>query len=239
MMIDKILWTYFIIILSLINLEKVFAADRFIISSITKEDPDKRNKNVYLIAEKVDGMSYKNFTIQVGDAEANGSLYHFPNWYNVKYYPKLMVADIDGDQYEDVIVELYKMAGSGISEKEIHVLNYNGDYGEVPVEPISEAVKRLVKMEKPGDTVSIIIGNTKYMNDVTKYNYNQKAFYPNADIFPPLEHYRVEDGTLYWSRTVFISFAGSIGGLDVKYFWDGEMYKAKSIVFEPYIPEKR
>jgi hypothetical protein len=200
----KILWALLIIILLLTNFERVYASDRFILSSITKQNPDHRDKNVYLIAEKVDGMSYTNFTIQVGDAEANGSLYHFPNWYNIKYYPNLMVADIDGDQYEDVIVELYKNAGSGISEKEIHVLNYNGNYREVPVEPISDAVKRLVKMDKNGDLVSIKIGNAKYIIDVTEYNYNQKAIYSNPDIFPPLEQYRVENGALYGSRIVFL-----------------------------------
>lgn len=238
---NKRFLSYVIVIISFFHLQTVYATDRYIMSSIATNHPDKRDKNVYLISDKVDGMTYKNFTVQIGDAEAHGALHHFPDWVNIKYEPKLMVADIDHDQYDDVIVELVKVAGSGISEKEIHVLNYNGDYREVPVEPIQEAVKRLVKMEKHSDLVTIQIGNIKYLYDVSTLNYNKKAFYPVPDIFPPLEKYWVEEeeGVLYGSRIVFISFAGHIGSLEVKYHWSDEKYKAQSIVFKPYIPEKQ
>jgi hypothetical protein len=238
---NKKLWVFLMVSFSFFQIQTVYAVERYIMSSIATNHPDNRVKNVYLLADKVDGMTYKNFTVQIGDAEAHGSLHHFADWVNIKYEPKLIVADIDRDHYEDIIVELVKGAGSGISEKEIHVLNYNGDYREVPVEPIEDAVKRMVKMDKQGEVATIHIGNVKYQFDVSTLNYHKKAFYPTPEIFPPLEHYWVkeDEGSLYGSRIVFISFPGHIGSLEVKYHWNDEMYKAQSIVFKPYIPEKR
>jgi hypothetical protein len=73
-------------------------------------------------------------------------------------------------------VVLVTGAGSGVSEKGIHVLHqgYPGFYNfqEVPVEPIDKAVKRLVKMEKQGDIVTITSGKKKNKIDIAKFNYD-------------------------------------------------------------------
>lgn len=190
-------------------------------------------ENIFLIADKVDNMATKNFTVQVGEL-----LYNFPNWYNDKFAPTLFYEDINGDGLKDVIVELISGAGSGISTKEIHVLNQvhdpNRRYEEVPIESINDAVKRLVKMERQGDEITVLIGKEKYVVDYLKFGYQ---YSDNPPGFGAWEEYKPENGILYGYTTVFVTIPeAGIGSLKVKYDWDGKMYKAESVTFEKTEP---
>lgn len=188
-------------------------------------------------------MATKNFTVQVGggiDSVGGELLYNFPNWYNSKFAPKLFYEDINSDGLKDVIVALISGAGSGISTKEIHVLNQacnpNMKYEEVPLESINDAVKRLVKMERKGNKITVIIDKKKYVEDYSKFGYNTPVDRPGAG---SMEEYEPKDGILYGSTTVFVTIPeASIGVLKVKYAWDGKMYKAESITFDKAEPNK-
>jgi hypothetical protein len=161
----RIFLSLFVVIL-LCGSGKASAVDRVVIRSITVDNPDKVNANIYLIADK-DGADYKNFTVQVGDF--GRSLYNFRNWYHYSYEPKLYKEDLNGDKLEDIIIELVTGSGSSVSTKAIHILQqgYDGfyDFQEVPVEPINDAVKRLVKMEQKGDKIAVLIGKKRYVLD--------------------------------------------------------------------------
>lgn len=217
------------------NLEKVYAIDRVVISSITVDDPDRWYENIYLIADK-DGMDYKNFTVQVGDF--GRGLYNFPKWINYSYDPKLYKEDLNADKLEDIIIELVTGSGTGVSTKAIHIL-HQGDVGfynfqEVPVEPIKDAIKRLVKMEQKGNEITISIGKKNYVVDYSKFGYYTPVDRPGAG---SIEEYIPKEGIFYGTANVFVTIPeANIGGLTVKYAWDGKMYKAKSVTFEaaPY-----
>jgi hypothetical protein len=239
-MYTKIYIIGFMLLMLFGNLEKVYAIDRVVIRSITVDDPDKWDENIYLIADK-DGMDYKNFTVQVGDF--GRGLYNFPNWINYSYEPKLFKEDLNDDKLEDIIVVLVTGAGSGVSEKGIHVLHQGSPgfyhFQEVPVEPIDKAVKRLAKMEKQGEIVTITTGKKKYKNDIAKFNYdNPGEPFANTSNFD----YYIKNNHLFGSIGVVLSGSGSayryIGSFDIEYFWDGKIHKAKSIVFNPIKPEK-
>lgn len=198
-------------------------------------------ENIFLIADKVDSMATKNFTVQVGggvDSIGGEILFNFPNWYNDKFAPTLFYEDINGDGLKDVIVELISGAGSGISTKEIHVLNQVQDphrrYEEVSVESINDAVKGLVKMERHGDEITVLIGKKKYVVDYLKFGYQYSDDPPG---FGSREDYKPENGVLYGYTTVFVTIPeAGIGSLKVKYGWDGKMYKAESVTFEKTEP---
>jgi hypothetical protein len=212
---------------------KAYAAQRvvtsYIISNVWYE-------NIFLIADRVDGMATKNFTVQVGggvDSVGGELLYNFPNWYNSKFAPKLFHEDINSDGLKDIIVALISGAGSGVSTKEIHVLNQVHDpyrrYEEVPVESINDSVKRFVKMEQNGNEIAIQIGKKKCLVDYLKFGYYTPVDRPGVG---SIEDYRPENGVLYGYTTVFVSIPeASIGSLKVKYHWDGKMYKAESVTF--------
>lgn len=210
---------------------KAYAVDRVVIRSITVGNPDKWYENIYLIADK-DGMDYKNFTVQVGDFGRN--LYDFPNWYNYSYEPKLYKEDLNGDKLEDIIVVLVRGAGTSVSEKAIHILHQGYaefyDFQEAPVEPIDDAVKRLVKMEQKGNVITVLIGKKKYEVDYSKFGYSTPVDRPG---FGSIEEYEPKSGILYGATNVFVTIPeANIGSLNVTYAWDGKMYKAVSVIFE-------
>lgn len=220
---------------------KQYAVQRVVTSHIIS---DVWYENIFLIADKVDSMATKNFTVQVGggvDSVGGELLYTFPNWYNDKFAPTLFYEDINGDGLKDVIVELISGAGSGISTKEIHVLNQvhdpNRRYEEVPVESINDAVKRLVIMERKGDEITVLNGKKKYVVNYLKFGYQYSDDPPGVG---SREDYKPENGVLYGYTTVFVSIPeAGIVSLKVKYGWDGKMYKAESVTFkeaEPFKP---
>lgn len=221
---------------------QVTAAQRVVTNHIIS---DPWYESVFLMADKVDNMATKNFTVQVGggfDSVGGELLYNFPHWYNSKFAPDLFYNDINGDGLRDIVVALVSGAGSGIAMKEIHVLNQIHDpyrrYEEVPVESINDAVKRLVKMERKGNEAIIIIGNKKYVVDLSKFSYTPDHFSTRPGV-GSIEKYEPKNGNLYGTTVVFITPSGDIGSLDIEYKWDGKMYKAKSVNFyesEPYKP---
>lgn len=218
------------------SIEKVFAAERVVLSYVPS---DIWYENIFLLADTVDGnwMAHKNFTVQVG--LGNGLLYHFPHWYNDKFTPELFYQDLTGDQLKDIIVVLVSGSGSGLSTKEIHILNQTHDpnrrYAEVPVESINAAVKRLVKMERRGNIATILIGKTKHVIELSKFNYLPSTFFPRPSV-GQVEGYSAENGVLYGTTVVYISPAGHIGTLRIKYSWDGKRYQAKSVQFQEAEP---
>ena len=224
---------FFMLFALFCNICKVYAIDRVVISHATS---DIWYENIFLIADKIEGdwMAHKNFTVQIG-LPPDELQYHFPDWYNDKFTPDLFYEDINADSLKDIIVVLVAGSGSGISMKEIHVLNQihdpNRRYEEVPVESINQAVKRMVNMEKHGDQATILIGENKYIVDISKYNYLPGTFYPSPGV-GSVEEYWTEKGILYGSTVVFITPAGHIGSLKIEYDWNGKMYKAKSIIFD-------
>lgn len=136
-------------------------------------------------------------------------------------------------------------SGTGVSIKEIHVLNQIHDpsrrYEEVPVESNNDAVKLMVKIDRHGNQAIILIGKKKYIVDITKFNYLTGTFSSSPGV-GTVEEYWTEKGFLYGSTVVFITPAGHIGSLRTKYDWDGKMYKAKFITFDeakPFKPSKQ
>jgi len=224
----------FLLIMTIVcHTRKAYAVQRVVTSHIIS---DVWYENIFLIADKVDSMATANFTVQVGGE----LLYNFPNWYNDKFAPELFYEDINGDGLRDVIVALISGSGSGVSTKEIHVLNQvhdpNRRYEEVPVESIKDVVKRLVRMERKGNEITVLIGKKKYLVDYLKFGYQSSDDPPGVG---SIEEYKPENGVLYGYTSVYVSIPeAGIGNLKIKYGWDGKMYKAESITFKKAEPFK-
>ncbi|WP_442599807.1 hypothetical protein [Neobacillus sp. D3-1R] len=229
-MIKKVLIFSVLITLFFPSFKEIYAKDRVVVSSISS---DEWYDHIYLLADKSEDMTYTNFSVQVG--LGGELLYKFPKWYNSRYSPKLFNHDLNGDKLKDIVVVLTTGGGTSISIKDIHILNQIHDpyrrFHEVPIEPINKIIKRWVRMEKVGNNASILIGKKKYTIDVTKLGYNPKNMEtPWAN---QLEDYVVKDGKLIGSTVVFISPSGSVGSLEVEYYWNGKAYTAKSVTFFP------
>lgn len=220
------------------NFIKVHAADRVVLTSIPS---DVWHQNVYLIADKVSWMEYRNFTVQIGDR--GQYVYNFPHWYHGKYDPALHKEDINSDTFEDIIVVLNnETAGQGRPVRDIHILNQIQDpytrYEEATVEPIQSIVKRHIAIEKQGNNVIVLADKKKHSIDVSKFNYiNSRDPYTdilsveysiiNEKLMAAISVYVVRDNSVY---------GGLIGHFDIEYYWDGKAYKAKSITFNEELP---
>ena len=92
-MFNKIyVYCFMFVSLLICNFENCYATDLVVFLSIPS---DVWYENIYLIADKVTWMDYKNFTVQVGDM---GTLvYNFPDWYHGKYDPALLNEDMNND----------------------------------------------------------------------------------------------------------------------------------------------
>lgn len=238
-MIKTIPICFIVLFLFGVTVEKANAVERIVISSLPSE---LWYENLFLMADTIDGnwMAHRNFTIQVGLAGGESVLlYHFPNWYNDKFTPELFYEDLTGDHLKDIGVVLISGAGSGLSMKNIHILNQiqdpNRRYEEVAVESINDAVKRLVKMELHGNLATILIGKKKHVVELSKFHFLLGTLSPTPFVGQE-ENYSAENGVLYGTTIVYISPAGHIGTLRITYFWNGKMYKAKSIQFEEAEP---
>ncbi|WP_102349222.1 hypothetical protein [Bacillus sp. Marseille-P3661] len=236
-MIKRAIISFFMLFVLLCNIAEAGASDQVVLSHATS---DAEYDHIFLMADKIEGnwMAHKNFTVQVG-IPPEELLYHFPDWYNDKFTPDLIYEDINDDTFKDIIVVLIAGSGSGVSMKEVHVLNQmhnpNRNYEEVPVEPINAAVKRLIKMERHGDQVTILTKKKKYVVDIAKFNYLPDTYFTSPSV-GSVEDYWTEKGTLYGSTTVFITPAGQIGRLRIEYDWDGTKYIAKTITFDETEP---
>jgi hypothetical protein len=213
--------------------EKIFATDRVVLQSIPS---DLWYQNIYLIADKLSWIEYRNFTVQVGDG--GEYIYNFPNWYHGKYEPALYKEDINGDKLEDIIVVLNNdIAGPGKPIKDIHILNQIHDpyrrYEEAIVEPIELTVKNHVKIDEYDNKVFIYIDKNKYDIDLSKYNYtNPRKPYVSIESV----EYSIKDGKLLAAADVYVVrdnsvYGGLIGHLYIEYLWDGRGYKPKLVIF--------
>ncbi|WP_097028293.1 hypothetical protein [Clostridium peptidivorans] len=213
--------------------ENIYARDRVVLLSIPS---DVWHQNIYLIADKLSWIEYRNFTVQVGDR--GEFIYNFPNWYHGKYDPALYKEDINGDKLEDIIVVLNNdIAGYGKPVKDIHILNQIHDpyrrYEEAIVEPIEVTVKNHVKIDEHDNKVFIYVDKNKYNIDLSKYNYtNPREPYVSIKSV----EYFIKNGKLLATADVYVArdnsvYGGLIGYLNIEYFWDGKVYKSKSIIF--------
>lgn len=67
-----------------------------------------------------------------------------------------------------------------------------------------------------------------------KFGYQTPVDHPGVGA---IENYEPKDGILYGTTKVFVTIPEAyIGRINVRYAWDGKMYKAESAVFEanPY-----
>jgi hypothetical protein len=229
------------LILSLVTCkpENAYADDRIVLKSIPS---DLWYENIYLIADKLSWIEYRNFTVQIGDKPAS-HIYNFPNWYSGKYDIKLLKEDINDDSEEDIIIVLNNdIAEAGKPVDEIHILNKIIDpdlsYEEAAIEPMNLTAERLIKIEQHGDTVTVLADKKKYNVDISKYNYANPH---NPYIDTESIEYSIKNGKLIGTIGAYVSYDAVTGGVfgkfDIQYQWDGEMYKARPVVFKNYFPK--
>lgn len=102
-------------------------------------------------------------------------------------------------------------------------------------------MNRLVKIEKHGNIVNILADKKEYKIDISKYNFTNPR---DPSVSTDTIEYSIENGTLKGKINAYVVrdnsvYGGILGHLIIDYFWDGQMYKAKSksITFKQDEPE--
>ncbi|SMQ81552.1 hypothetical protein SAMN05444673_4375 [Bacillus sp. OV166] len=217
---------------------RTYAIDRVVLNSVPIDRADMR---IYLLADKKSWMDYENFSVQVGE-QGQDVLYHFPDWYHGKYDSALYFVDISSDKQKDVVVVLNNdRAGLGKPNKDIHILNQMNDllFKEVPVEPVSETLNRLAKIDQKGNVVTILAGKKEHKINLSKYHFvNPRTPHFSVETM----EYTIEKGTLIGIVGAYVDrndavVGGLLGHLKIKYRWGGKRYIAQSITFKQAVPE--
>ncbi|MCP8968071.1 hypothetical protein [Ectobacillus ponti] len=225
------LWMALVILL-LGTAGKAEASERVVLTSVPSEAWHQR---IYLMADQITWMDYRNVTVQVGDM--GQVLYHFPHWRHGKYEPKLYAADVSGDALEDIIIVLNRDR----PRRDLHILNRIAGHGyeEAKIEPPQQTIAQQVKMQKNGKLVTVQIGKQTYTADLSSYDYvNPRE--PFLLAFE-LTDYAVQNGQLLGAVPVYAeqdaATGGLIGYLKLLYTWDGKKYTVGSMSFVPYDPK--
>lgn len=238
-MFKKIISSFVLLLLLFSNREMAYAIDRVVLNSVSLDRGDSR---AYLLADKKSWMDYENFVVQVGE-QGQGVLYHFPGWYHGKYDTALFYVDVSGDKQKDIVVVLNNdKARLGKPNKDIHILNQLHDllFKEASVEPITETLKHLAKIEQHDNIVTIRTGKKEHKIDVSKYHFiNPHTPYFNVETM----EYSIENGTLFGAVGAYVVRddwveGGLLGHIKIKYRWDGKRYIAQSITFKQAVPEQ-
>lgn len=220
------------IMVSLFTNGKAHAAERVVMNGLPSESWEE---NVYLLANKTDWTDYRNFDVQIGN---EGALYHFPKWKSGRYGTRMYNEDLNGDRHQEIIIVLDNY------DDPVHILQYGKvdtieDYKEVSIETAEDAVKRLVKMEKSDDIVTISTKQRTYKVNIKSLGYSDTS--PDTKIYPHKDvEYFVDKKELIGDTVVMISTNGgsAIGNFKLTYGWGGKKYEVQSISFEKYdIPQ--
>ena len=189
--------------------------------------------SVFLLANRVDGFTTKNYVVQVGND--GRELYYFPKWRDFKYGPHVYHADVNGDDLKDIIVALDN------PDNPIHVLNEyinpTRNFKEEPVEHPDDAVKRLVKMKRKGDWVTITTNVQKEIGLDIKDLFGYKIDSNATEVFThPIDFYIVKNKLTAYVGVKATFIGAPIGDLILTYEWTGKEYRVKKVLFERYIP---
>ncbi len=202
--------------------------DRIVMNSVPSE---VWQENIYLLADRLDWKEYRNFDVQIGN---EGFVYHFPTWKSGKYGTKLFREDLNKDKEEEIMIVLDNF------NDPIHILqsisnDQNQEYKEVTIEPVAEAVKRLVDMDKKGNFVIITTKQRTYKVNLKSLGFSDTSSDETIYTHVPVD-FHVEKKKIIADAVVMISMDGgkAIGNLKLLYDWNGKKYEVNSISFEKY-----
>nr|WP_145160590.1 stalk domain-containing protein [Paenibacillus terrae] len=186
-----------------------------------------------LYAVKKNGY-FTNFELKVKDG-----VRHFPYWRSSSNRDiGLYYSDINQDGVNELIIVLTTGAGSGVSEKEVHVFNLDrstpGEFlNESFVDnPIIVAMKN-VKTKLTAKKAEIIIGKKRTVVNIEKLGIDPSHLFKDI-AYGSIIEYEIQNGELTAILPTLITPGGeSVGRIIINYEYKDKMYQAKNLMFVP------
>lgn len=177
---------------------------------------------------------YTNFELKVKDG-----IRHFPYWRSSSNREiELYYSDINKDGVNELIIVLTTGAGSGVSEKEVHVFNVNqstpGEFlNESFVDnPIIVAMKN-VKTKLTAKKAEVTIGKKRTVVNIEKLGIDPSHLFKDI-AYGSIIEYEIQNGELTAILPTLITPGGeSVGSIIITYEYKDKMYQAKNIMFAP------
>ncbi|MGN7170768.1 hypothetical protein ACTHSJ_33395, partial [Paenibacillus cellulositrophicus] len=187
--------------------------------------------NLYAVIK--DGY-FTNFELKV----KNGTR-HFPYWRSsINREIDLYYSDINQDGVNELIIILTTGAGSGVSEKEVHVFNLGrstpGEFlNESYVDnPIIVAMKN-VKTKLTAANAEITIGKKRTVVNIEKSGINPSHLFKDI-AYGSIIEYEIRNGELTAILPTLITPGGeSVGSIIITYEYKDKMYQDKNVIFVP------
>ncbi|GAA0136897.1 hypothetical protein YSY43_37380 [Paenibacillus sp. YSY-4.3] len=187
----------------------------------------KANDVIISASKHTDSDVFKGLIVQVDQLSEH---FDWTNVTNKTYYPVVHIADINGDDQNEIVIILTTGYGTGMNEQEIHVLNKE-DLTELSLEDPLLAIKDEVTSEilHEQDQVKVVV---KTDTDNVEQNYLESdAVLWNEEVsFGSVIGYSAADGVITATVPGSVSPAAFTVNAILEY---GSDLKVRSISLEP------
>ncbi len=185
-------------------------------------------KAIRLYSMKEEEEMLEKFILKVNDKTR---YFYWVNVANPTYYPKLILADLNNDQEQELVVTLVKDTGTGVYLEEVHIIALES-LREIEVENPLHIIYKNVQTQLSPEKVEIIIKGksrtlgSEYLELEPEYIFEDVAFVSIRD-------FEVEDNKLKAIVPGQFGLCSFIGDIIIEYKFNGKMYIGDSIDFVP------
>lgn len=150
--------------------------------------------------------------------ESEGSVYSY-TWYmenNLNHLPTMHLADLNGDDKDELIISLVTGTGTGAHLEELHILN--PETGAVyPMDAPDEVMTEQVSSYATEDSYYLLVAGMEHI--LRKSDYPNSVASADAVHFGNIDCYIWQEGNLYYHATGQISPVTFIGDVRMECVW--------------------
>ncbi|WP_110934173.1 hypothetical protein [Paenibacillus bouchesdurhonensis] len=176
-----------------------------------------------------DSDVYTSLTVQAGKLSKT---FPWKNVTNPTYQPTVHIADVDGDNQNEIIIILTSGYGTGVNEQEIHVLNKE-DLSELAFENPLQVIEKEITSQiiHNEDQIKVMVETTGKKVERT-YSESDAVMWNEEVAFESMISYSVTDNVI--TATVPGSVSPALFAVYAKLEYDSSL-KVKTINIEPIL----
>ena len=144
--------------------------------------------------------------------------------------PILMLADLNKDKKDELIVILTTEYGEENSISEAHIIDIE-NWTEVYIKDPIEKINKEVKTKLTHDIATIDINNKSTKIDIKEYSKDAELY--NKIKFGDTINFSVNNNILTAESSAKVAPSVSIGRIFITYEYNGDIYDVKDIIFKP------
>jgi uncharacterized protein (UPF0248 family) len=195
---------------------------------LVAEIPNSKIK-LYFVKDDKDFGRYEGFILQINDMNKYFRWEHV----NSNREPELILSDLDNDGKDELVVILTKGYGTGVSDREVHVIRLE-TLNKILVENPLIPLHKNVYIEKTKEQIKVVLNNK-----TTVLSKKKIISTPYEELGAAYGHYvkfEVNNNVLSAIVPLGVGVNSGIGEFVVKYKYENEILQVESIDFTA-VPE--